>query len=123
MSKKLEIELKVGLFVTIGVALVALAILVLGSTESLLVRKNHYYSHLPTAEGVISGAKVVIGGIPVGTVENIKFDGDRRDVDIYFSVNRDSAKWIRADSSMEVLTQGVLGDKFVSLNAGTLQQP
>jgi phospholipid/cholesterol/gamma-HCH transport system substrate-binding protein len=119
----MEMELKVGLFVASGVTLVALAILVLGSTESLLVRKNRYVSHLPTAEGLISGAKVVLGGIPVGTVESIEFDGERRDIDVHFSVNRDSAKWVRADSSMEVLTQGMLGDKFVSINAGTLEQP
>lgn len=122
MVKKLETELKVGLFVTIGVALVAVAILLLGSTESLLSRKNHYHSHMPTAEGLIPGAKVVLDGIPVGTVDTIKFDGDTRDVDVRFSVESGAAKWVRGDSMMEIMTQGVLGDKFVSITPGSQDQ-
>jgi phospholipid/cholesterol/gamma-HCH transport system substrate-binding protein len=121
--KKLELELKVGLFVTIGVGLIMAGILVLGSTESLMQRKFHFVAHLPTAEGLISGAKVVLGGIPVGTIESMHFDGERHEVDVKFSVERDSAQWLRTDSSMEVLTQGVLGDKYVSLNAGSKDQP
>lgn len=122
-QKKLEIELKVGIFVTIGAVLMAIGIIVLGSTESLLASKQHYYSHLPTGEGLIPGAKVVLGGIPVGTVESLKFDGEHHDVKIRFSVESDSAKWVRDDSTMEVLTQGMLGDKFVSLNAGSADKP
>ena len=121
--KKVEIELKVGLFITIGVGLVMAAILILGSTQSLLQRKFHFVTRLPTAEGLISGAKVVLGGIPVGTVEDMSFNGEHHNVEVRFSVEKDSAKWIRSDSSMEVLTQGVLGDKYVSLNAGSLSQP
>lgn len=123
MAKKMEMELKVGLFVTVGVGLTALGILVLGSTESLFQRKMHYYAHLPTAEGLISGAKVVLGGIPVGTIEDITFDGVHHDVSVEFSVKKESAQWVRGDSSMEVLTQGMLGDKYVSINAGTADQP
>lgn len=123
MAKKLEMELKVGLFVTIGAVLTALGILVLGSTESLLQRKMHYTAHLPSAEGLITGAKVVLGGINVGTVENLTFDGERHDVKMTFSVKKDSAQWVRGDSSLEVETQGMLGDKFVSVNAGTMEQP
>jgi phospholipid/cholesterol/gamma-HCH transport system substrate-binding protein len=122
MAKKLELELKVGLFVTIGVSLVLVAILVLGNTESLLSRRNHYTSHLASAEGLITGAKVVLGGIPVGTVESLHFDGEHHDVEAKFSVDRDSGKWVRSDSTIEILTQGMLGDKFVSLNAGSADQ-
>lgn len=123
MAKKLEMELKVGLFVTIGVVLVAVGILLLGSTESLLSRKLYFHAHMPTAEGLIPGAKVVLDGIPVGTVDAIKFDGSNRDVDVRFSVESGAAKWIRSDSIMEVVTQGVLGDKFVSITPGTMEQP
>jgi phospholipid/cholesterol/gamma-HCH transport system substrate-binding protein len=122
MAKKIEMELKVGLFVTVGVALVAVAIVVLGSTESLLSRKLHFYAHLPTAEGLIDGAKVVLGGIPVGTVEAIKFDGEHRDISVQFSVDKESSKWVRSDSTLEVMTQGMLGDKFVSLTPGTVEK-
>lgn len=122
MAKKIEIELKVGLFVSVGIALIAMAILVLGGTDSFFARKNHYTAHLPSAEGLIPGAKVVLGGIPVGTVESIHFDGDRHEIGISFSVEHNSAKWIRADSNVQLMTQGMLGDKFISISAGSIQQ-
>jgi phospholipid/cholesterol/gamma-HCH transport system substrate-binding protein len=123
MAKKLELELKVGLFVTVGVGLVLAAILVLGGTQSIFTRKNHYTSHLSSAEGLITGAKVALGGIPVGTVESLRFDGEHHDVELIFTTERDSAKWIRGDSTIEILTQGMLGDKFVSINAGSNDSP
>jgi phospholipid/cholesterol/gamma-HCH transport system substrate-binding protein len=123
VKKRLEIELKVGLFVTLGVALIMIAILILGSAESFMQRRNHYITHMATAEGLISGAKVMMSGIHVGTIESMVFDGDHRDIAIQFTVDRKSAHWVRQDSSVEVMTQGVLGDKFLSLVPGTEASP
>jgi phospholipid/cholesterol/gamma-HCH transport system substrate-binding protein len=119
MKKRLEIELKVGLFVTIGVVLTMVAILVLGSAENITQRHNHYTTHLATADGLISGAKVMMSGIHVGTIDTLIFDGDKREVSISFSVDRNSSEWIRKDSAAEVLSQGVLGDKNLSIIPGT----
>jgi phospholipid/cholesterol/gamma-HCH transport system substrate-binding protein len=123
VRKRLEVELKVGLFVTIGVTLAMVAILILGSAQSLTQSKNHYETHMATAEGLISGAKVMMSGIHVGTIDSMAFDGERRDVLLKFSVDKKSSEWVRKDSSVEVLTQGVLGDKFLSLVPGTELSP
>ncbi|MCM2277277.1 MAG: MlaD family protein [Oligoflexia bacterium] len=116
-------EVKVGFFVAIGIGLVMLAILVLGSTENLLTRKTDYHSHFPNVDGLIEGAKVVLGGIQVGTVKKISFDMEKRDIRVDFAVSRDSAAWIRADSSVEIATQGVLGDKYVAVLPGNVSSP
>lgn len=123
MKKQNEIEVKVGLFVSIGMMLVMLAILALGSTENLLTRKDRYSAHFSSAEGLIEGAKVVLGGIQVGTVEKIGFDMKTRDILVTFTVKKDSADWIRTNSTVEIATQGLLGDKFVSIEPGTLEHP
>jgi phospholipid/cholesterol/gamma-HCH transport system substrate-binding protein len=123
MKKRLEIELKVGLFVTIGVVLTMVAILVLGSAENITQRHNHYTTHLATADGLISGAKVMMSGIHVGTIDTLIFDGDKREVSINFTVDRNSSEWIRKDSAAEVLSQGVLGDKYLSIIPGTEASP
>lgn len=123
MSKQLDVEIKVGLFVTLGVGLLMVAILVLGSTEGLMTRKARFTSHFPGVEGLVTGAKVVLGGIHVGTVDSITFDMSTRDVQVDFNVKKESAEWLRADSTAEVATQGVLGDKYISLTPGTAEQP
>jgi phospholipid/cholesterol/gamma-HCH transport system substrate-binding protein len=122
-KKRLEIELKVGLFVSLGLALVMAAILVMGSADSIFSRRNHYVTHMPSAEGLINGAKVMLSGIQVGAVESMAFDGQRRDVAIRFTVDSKGAAWVRKDSSVEVMTQGVLGDKFLSVIPGTENAP
>lgn len=123
MKKNLETEVKVGLFVALGLGLVMLSILVLGSTENLLTRKARFHTHFPSVEGLISGAKVVLGGLQVGTVDRIDFDMDKRDIKVEFSVVKNATNWIRQDSAVEIATQGVLGDKYVSITAGSADQP
>ncbi|MGK5081677.1 MlaD family protein [Bdellovibrionota bacterium FG-1] len=123
MRKGIEIELKVGFFVTLGLALIMLSILVLGNTEGLLIRKNHYSARFPSVEGLIQGAKVVIGGVQVGTVEKLDFDPEHRDIRATFQIARAQADWIRGDSVVEIQTQGVLGDKYLMVSRGADDQP
>lgn len=123
MRKSLEIELKVGAFITIGLALVLISILVLGSTESLLVRKNKYHAHYTNVEGLIPGAKVVMGGLQVGTVSEVDFDVAHRDIKVTMEVARTQADWIRKDSTVQIATQGMLGDKYVEISRGADDQP
>jgi phospholipid/cholesterol/gamma-HCH transport system substrate-binding protein len=122
-KKRIEIETKVGLFVGIGVVLLMLAIVVLGSAQSLFQRQSIFITHMSTAQGLIPGAKVMMSGIHVGTIESLIFDGERREVAIKFTVDRKSTVWMRKDSSVEVETQGVLGDKFLSVIPGTEASP
>ena len=118
MKKQLEIELKVGLFVTIGLGLIMLAILVLGSTQNLLSRQAHYTIYFPSVEGLIPGAKVILNGVNAGTVIDIDLDMPRRQVRVNVGIAQKYAQWLKKDSTAEVSTQGVLGDKLVVLNAG-----
>ncbi len=117
--KTFEMELKVGLFVTIGVGLIMLAILMLGGANSLFTRHNTYTAHFPSVEGLITGAKVVLGGLNIGAVESVEFDTQTKNIRVELRVKRKYADLIRKDSSAEILTQGVLGDKFISLSFGS----
>ncbi|MGZ6334216.1 MAG: MlaD family protein, partial [Bdellovibrionota bacterium] len=123
MRDQLSLELKVGIFVTVGVGLMMVAILVLGSTENLTSRKTHYVVHFNSVEGMVTGAKVSVGGVQVGTVESISFDPKRRDIAVGVAVVRDSAQWVRRDSTAEIATQGVLGDKYITISSGTPESP
>jgi phospholipid/cholesterol/gamma-HCH transport system substrate-binding protein len=123
MQKQVDTELKVGLFVVVGVGLIMLAILVLGGTQSLFSRKNVYTAHFNNVESLIPGAKVIVGGVPVGIVESIDFNGKERNIVVQFSVEKKSIDWIRQDSTVEIATQGVLGDKYISIVTGSVDQP
>lgn len=123
MRKQWETEVKVGVFLTIGLVLVMVAVLLLGANSSLFGQKNTYNAHFNNVEGLISGAKVILGGVPVGAVEEVTFDQRRRDIYVKFTVSKISADWIRKDSTVEIATQGVLGDKYINVNTGSEDQP
>ncbi len=121
MEKNIETEVKVGIFVSIGVGLILLAILILGG-QSLLAQKDHFTAHFTAVDGLIPGTKVTLGGVPVGTVDTIDFNFELHNIQVSFAVIRKSSQWIRTDSTVEIATQGVLGDKYLSINSGSQDQ-
>ncbi|MBI2712132.1 MAG: MCE family protein [Bdellovibrio sp.] len=123
MRKQLETEIKVGIFITIGLALVMSAVIMLGGTDNLFARKVRYHSKFDSVDGLVSGARVILGGVPIGTVEDIAFDNQLRKIIVTLAVSKNSEDWIRKDSSVEIATQGVLGDKYLTVNVGTMENP
>ena len=123
MSKQTPLELKVGIFVTAGVGLVMLAILLLGGGTSIFSRPVSYNSHVPQADGLFQGGKVVLGGLSAGKIEKLEFDPQEHNVRLRLKTDRKFAEFIRRGSETEVLTQGVLGDKYISITPGLADQP
>ena len=118
-----HIEKKVGVFLLVGLSLGLTALLVLGGKQSFFVSVNHYFSHFNKVDGLVSGAKISLGGLQIGTVTKVELDPQSRDIKVSYSVERKYAEWVRKDSSIEIVTQGVLGDKYLSLIAGEPTQP
>ena len=112
------IELKVGIFVIAGSILLAVSILLLGGMSSLFERYNKYPVHFEQVDGLIPGARVVLNGIHVGTVDSVEFDSEKQNIRADLLISNEYKKWIRAESTAQIATQGVLGDKFVSINMG-----
>ena len=124
MAKKTaEIEFKVGLFVTTGLLLAMGALFALGGQSNFFSKKVRFSSHFTSVEGLAVGARVVLGGVAVGTIDAIHLDEENRNILVRFSIGKDGATWVRADSSVEIATQGVLGDKYLVLHGGSINEP
>ncbi len=111
-------DLKVGVFVSAGIALLLFSVLVIGNKSRLFSRSNLYPIHFQSVDGLIVGTKVVLSGVRVGVVEEIEMDPEKRDVSVIVSVARKYEDWIRAGSTAEVAAQGMLGDKFIRISQG-----
>lgn len=118
-----KLELRVGFFVMTGIILIAAAILLLGGKQSLFTRKNTYTSHFAKVDGLVSGAKVVLGGLNIGVLKTVDFDAHTRDINAEYSVDKKYEQFIRKDSTVEIVTQGVLGDKYLSIIPGSPNEP
>jgi phospholipid/cholesterol/gamma-HCH transport system substrate-binding protein len=114
-------ELKAGLFVLTGALLFIAALLSLGENSNLLTRAKNYYCHFHSVDGLMTGAKVVLSGIQVGTVEDISIDPRTNDVAVKLAIQDRFSQWLRTGSTAEMATMGVLGDKFIKLTRGNTE--
>jgi phospholipid/cholesterol/gamma-HCH transport system substrate-binding protein len=67
-------------------------------------------------EGIISGSDVMMSGIKVGFVSDLKLDTDSYRAIMKVAIDRGVK--IPDDSSVQIVSNGLLGKKYVSFNAG-----
>jgi phospholipid/cholesterol/gamma-HCH transport system substrate-binding protein len=117
---KLRNEIKAGSFVLISLVLVSALIVIMGRERQIFAKQSKFYAFFKDVKGLSSGAPVRMGGIPVGRVDKVGFSDNPQDpqVRVTVLVNEDYLDRIRRDSMVLIDTQGLLGDRFVSLTSG-----
>jgi phospholipid/cholesterol/gamma-HCH transport system substrate-binding protein len=119
---KMKNEVKAGVFVLIGFVLVGALILVMGRERQIFASQSEYFSMFNDVKGLSAGAPVRMGGIPIGRVDKVGFSktpGDMR-VRVTLLINDTFVERIRPDSRVTIDTQGLLGDRFISISGGSL---
>jgi phospholipid/cholesterol/gamma-HCH transport system substrate-binding protein len=118
---KMRNELKAGLFVLTSFVLIAALILVMGRERQIFAKQSDFYALFNDVKGLAAGAPVRMGGIPVGRVEKVGFSPDPNDrrVLVKLLINTSYLERIRTDSKATIDTQGLLGDRFVSISSGS----
>jgi len=116
---KSRLELKVGIFVFIGLVILLIFVLLIGDFKNVIstYRINFIFNFI---NGVRIGAPVRFAGVDVGEVKEIKFiyspeDGKEK-VCVVGRV-RNGIK-IPVDSSIWVNTLGLLGEKYIDVMPG-----
>lgn len=114
--KQSKLELLVGIFVMLGLAAVAYLTIKLG-TGSLLGGDTYLIeARFTNAGGLNAGSSVVVAGVSVGRVENIRVDN--ADYSAIASLRVMSGLHLPTDSMASIKTTGLIGDKYVLLAAG-----
>ena len=107
-------ELLVGLFLTIGLLLIALLVLQFGSVRELFKTSYEIIVPFPDGTGIRDGTPVRLGGSKVGKVPRQPvLDADFKGVLITLEIY-DSVK-IPKDAKFGIGTAGLLGDSFIEI--------
>ena len=88
---------------------------------TLLERKTALYLYIPDATGISTGSPMRVDGIQVGKVTSAALSGSNdpdRVVKVTITVDLASLKVIPADSTAQVSTDTMIGDKFVDVSSG-----
>lgn len=125
MERDRSTEIKVGVFVATGLAGLVAVMIVLGSEENLFDESYVLHAAFSDISGLRDGAAVRLAGMDVGTVTSIEFPTDigEKLVYVHMKVAQTYSERIRKDTVAEIRTQGVLGDKYISLSLGSAGEP
>ncbi|MBV2168283.1 MAG: MCE family protein [Bdellovibrio sp.] len=112
-------EFKVGLLVIVVGSLIAVMSMQVSDDPSYLGRSKKAWFLLPNAGGLIKNSAVRSAGIPVGVIKNITLQDGKARIDI--TVKSDVP--LTTSASVEVKSQGILGDKHVEIYPGSPTDP
>jgi len=110
---------KLGIFIFIGSALLVIGIFMLGNKEALFKPTFIVKAYFHNVEGLRNGAPVKLSGIDAGAVQNISVVGDTVSlIEVKMRLLDDIRHFITVNTQAEIQTEGLVGNKFVSLKVG-----
>lgn len=106
-------ELRLGIFVTIGILAILLTIMLLGNYS--LTSKYVVNTYFENTAGLPKKAKVKISGVDVGNIKDIVLEHGKAKVVLV--INRDIKLY--SDATAKIVSMGIIGTKYVEINPGT----
>lgn len=111
-------KLKVGLVITLAFLIMIVAIFFAGGIKEMFSPRIELKAQFMDAKGLRRGAPVWIFGMEVGSVKNINLDPVHGAI-VTISVDKSVQKSIKRDAQANILTMGLLGDKYIELSTGS----
>src|SRR6266550_4640505 len=123
-------ELRVGLFVMVGLSVLAAGIFYV-TGQGILGPKYRLKTYLPEVSGLAKGATVRVDGVEVGNVESITFlrrtpgraMERNKNIEVVMRVDRKFQGDILTDSIASLRTEGLRGNRYVTISRGITGTP
>ena len=122
MIRHKNIEITIGIFFLL--AFTALLFITIQTTNMHFETHNlNYLLHakFENINGLKSKAPVRIGGVKIGEVQKIRLNPENFLAEVSFLIYNKEIQ-IPTDSSVSILTEGLLGSKFISITPGLSDQ-
>lgn len=112
---------RIGIFIVITLAVLATAVFLIGSRESLFASTYYVRADFANVAGLNEGADVRVGGMREGSVKRIDLpkaaDGK---VVVLMSVAKNTQNIVKMDSVAAIQSEGMLGDKYIEISFGSV---
>jgi len=109
-------EIKIGLFLGIGLFILAVFIFVVGDISTMFDKKGYtLYTYFDTVAGLEKKTVVRMAGVKVGSVESISLKEGKAEVALEII----SEIEIPQDSKATLASLGLLGEKYIEITPGT----
>lgn len=112
---------KVGLFIVLGIIVVAALMLNFSRGVGLFKPKYDIKMRARTVAGLKPRAGVFLSGVQIGNVDTIELDPQNKGVIVHLKILKEFPLHTNATFFIEQI--GVLGDQFVTIKPGTMETP
>jgi len=116
MIERSSLELSVGLFVAAGLLSLLYLAVKLGDIGIIPSESYILEARFVSSSGLTEGAFVEVGGVRVGTVQNIRVDYENYESVVALALDPNIK--LQDDAIASIRTSGIIGDKFVKITPG-----
>jgi phospholipid/cholesterol/gamma-HCH transport system substrate-binding protein len=114
----------VGVFVSAGLALFTTGLFMIGNRHETFARHIELYTEFSNLSGITQGAKVQVAGMDAGQVIGVEIpDSPPAKFKVKIRISEKLRGLVRADSVVTIGTEGVVGNRFLAISAGTARAP
>lgn len=117
MKKNTTNKIRLGIFVSLGIAVFIVGIYFIGERQQLFRSTFHVSGVFKDVAGLQAGNNVRFSGINIGTVENIAIVSDTS-VRVEIVVDESTRKYIKKDAIASIGSEGLMGNKILIINPG-----
>lgn len=115
-------NIKLGLFVLVGLVLLITGLYLIGKDTNLFSRNYILKARFSNVEGLISGNNVRFGGIQIGTIKRVKFLSDSV-IEVSMTISDDMSTLIKKNDVASIGTDGLMGNKIVNITPSKTPGP
>ena len=110
----------VGIFVVVGLIIMVLTILTLGSQRKTFDKSITVTAFFDNVNGLQKGNNIWFSGVKVGTIKKVYITG-KGHVEVDMSISTDARQYIRKDAKAKLSTDGLIGSKIIEIYGGSLK--
>jgi phospholipid/cholesterol/gamma-HCH transport system substrate-binding protein len=112
----------VGLFVVLGLAILIVGILTIGSMNKVFSSNITVKTIFEDVNGLKAGNNIWYSGVKIGTVKSLRFLPNSQ-VEVMMNIEEKSQQFVRKDALAKVGTDGLIGNKIIVIYGGTQKVP
>lgn len=118
MESNSKSQMRVGIFLSVGLVMILGSIFMLGADRAFFKSYTTLHAHFDQVQGLAEGSVVSFAGITVGNIERIEILPGQNLIDLVLLIDNEFMPRITEGSLVEIRTQGALGDKFIFIIPG-----
>src|SRR6185369_6310151 len=118
----IHLERKIGIFIAVALLCVLVVAVLVGVQNDFFTKKYNLHFTVDRGTGFTKGMSVKLSGFRIGRVTSIALN-EQAMVDISIEIDRTYHTWIRNDSTVKLVKEGLVGDNIVDVSVGSPEKP